>query len=676
MSKKKAASKKPAPKKAPATKKGSPKPPLSPGIPPENQLKLAEFLQHVQDGHTFADKGKKRPFCFILGAGASVQSGIPTASTFVDDWLPEIHKREASPLELKAWATAENLGIPGFTYSRRSEFYSALFDLRFKGHEEDGILYLQEKMEGVQPSYGYAVLAQLLGGVHRVVITTNFDSLASDAMFLFGGKAPFICGHERMADYIPEHSNRPVIVKIHRDLLTAPINSHAGTGHLEDAWHEPVKRLLQRYNPIFIGYGGNDGSLMQFLADLPKDTPERVYWCHYKPDNLSSKVTSYLTGKNRYLVPIDGFDQLMQEVHGVLGLPDLVKMLEEKNEARLVSLRASLAKLTETTRADVVNAVNSDGQDSPDALAARSKYAMALYDQGKYAIAELEHRTVAQLRARVLGAEHPDTLKSRNNLANALKAQGRYTEAEHEHREVLKIRERVLGAEHLETLSSRNNLANALDYQGRYAEAGQEHREVLQIRERVLGTEHLDTLKSRNNLATALQAQGKHPEAEQEHQAVLHILERVLGAEHPDTLSSRNNLANALQAQGKYAEAEHEHRAVLQFRARVLGAEHPDTLKSRNNMANAVNAQGRYAEAEPEHRAVVQFLERVLGADHPDMVKSCCNLALCLESQQKLPEALGFMQRAEQVGTKALGPGHPDTKAAKTARERIEAKLK
>ena len=131
-------------------------------------------------------------------------------------------------------------------------------------------------MEGKQLSYGYAVLAQLVSDHHRVIITTNFDSLASDALFQFGRQAPFICGHERLVDYIPEHSTRPLVIKIHHDLLIAPVSSATGTSRLDGAWHDPIRRLLQRHIPIFIGYGGNDGSLMNFLAELPKDTPERL----------------------------------------------------------------------------------------------------------------------------------------------------------------------------------------------------------------------------------------------------------------------------------------------------------------------------------------------------------------------------------------------------------------
>lgn len=93
MSQKKAASKKTARKRARAARKA---PPPATGIPADNQLTMTEFMRHLLDGHTYAKDLKKRPFCFILGAGASIQSGIPAARTLVDEWLRDLHSLAAA----------------------------------------------------------------------------------------------------------------------------------------------------------------------------------------------------------------------------------------------------------------------------------------------------------------------------------------------------------------------------------------------------------------------------------------------------------------------------------------------------------------------------------------------------------------------------------------------------
>lgn len=198
--------------------------PTSFGVPADRILPFQKFLRHFQDAHQHA--GRKPPFCFILGAGASMQSGIPATGPMVDDWLRVLHADAKSGKSLEAWATAKTLGIPGFAYACRAESYSAIYDLRWAGQEEDGILYLQEKMKDALPSYGYAVLAQLVSGPHRAIITTNFDSLATDALFQFGCEAPFICGHERLVDSL---STAPAPSSSSCTTTSSPVPSTAPT---------------------------------------------------------------------------------------------------------------------------------------------------------------------------------------------------------------------------------------------------------------------------------------------------------------------------------------------------------------------------------------------------------------------------------------------------------------
>jgi tetratricopeptide (TPR) repeat protein len=87
------------------------------------------------------------------------------------------------------------------------------------------------------------------------------------------------------------------------------------------------------------------------------------------------------------------------------------------------------------------------------------KYAMSLYQDGRYGEAEASFDQVHQTRTKVLGAEHPSTLTSMANLASTYRNQGRWKEAEELKVRVIQTRKRVLGEEHPETLTSINNLA-------------------------------------------------------------------------------------------------------------------------------------------------------------------------------------------------------------------------
>src|SRR5439155_485280 len=133
---------------------------------------LTEFLnQHGQ----LTD----RPFCFVLGAGVSKPSGIPTGGEIAAVWLKEIFEAENfDNLTLEAWATPERLEIPAFTIGKMARFYPELYRRRYGDHEQAGYAFLESQMEGKEPSYGYSVLAYLLSETpHKVVVTTNFDNL-------------------------------------------------------------------------------------------------------------------------------------------------------------------------------------------------------------------------------------------------------------------------------------------------------------------------------------------------------------------------------------------------------------------------------------------------------------------------------------------------------------------
>ena len=77
----------------------------------DNKLVITEagFLNEFLSRHT---QRPDRPFCFILGAGASRASGIPTGGEMAQAWLRELHALEnLDGLSLADWATADRLGM-------------------------------------------------------------------------------------------------------------------------------------------------------------------------------------------------------------------------------------------------------------------------------------------------------------------------------------------------------------------------------------------------------------------------------------------------------------------------------------------------------------------------------------------------------------------------------------
>ncbi len=186
-------------------------------------------------------------FAFVLGAGASVSSGSPSAAVLVRKWVGELHEllcRDEQPLE--AWAAVTALDINGFTLERAAEFYPQVYMRRFRWDRDQGYAYLEYMMEAAEPSYGYAVLAQILSDTrHRIVITTNFDNLVADALSIYGSSYPLVPGHESLTGFISGRLRRPLVAKIHRDLFLEPKNDPEGVASLPDVWRQALTPLLR-----------------------------------------------------------------------------------------------------------------------------------------------------------------------------------------------------------------------------------------------------------------------------------------------------------------------------------------------------------------------------------------------------------------------------------------------
>ena len=327
----------------------------------DNRLVITEtgFLTEFLNQHT---QRIDRPFCFILGAGVSRSSGIPTGDELAKVWLQELFEAENfGGLSVDEWAKPERLGIEKFDLANLALFYPQLYRLRYGDHEQAGYAFLESQMEGKEPSYGYSVLSYLLSETsHRVVITTNFDNLVADALSIHSSRFPLVIGHDALAQYAAVELRRPLVAKIHGALGFSPKSQPDEISALSEGWRSALGRILERYTPIVIGYEGNDGSLMGFLQSLPAHIPDRVLWCVYAPganaseclNLVSEDVRKYVRSRRGRFIPIKGFDELMARLLTKLrekgSVPDLYERLKERARQRERSYDEQQRKLFES----------------------------------------------------------------------------------------------------------------------------------------------------------------------------------------------------------------------------------------------------------------------------------------------------------------------------------------
>ena len=316
-------------------------------------------------------KGTK--FCFLIGAGASMSSGIPSGADLARKWIREIEedcgKDNFAKWKNKVGISEDNVG----------EFYPQIYEKRFGHIPESGYDCIRHYMEGKEPSLGYLILANIMvREKHNVVITTNFDNLLEDAIRTYTKEKPFIAGHEALAGYVPKRSDRPIILKVHRDLFFHPFSDREHTGTIQKAWEDILDRFLSDYFLIVLGYGGNDESLMDYFTSL--NNRKQIYWCVYNPGEESSNQDSendlswrkHLWGKlssktrnilnpNDFLIAINGFDIFMYDCYAALGYkfldgieeikrPNPMHELLEATYRRLENINAQRKEISEIKR--------------------------------------------------------------------------------------------------------------------------------------------------------------------------------------------------------------------------------------------------------------------------------------------------------------------------------------
>jgi protein O-mannosyl-transferase len=257
---------------------------------------------------------ENRSLAFVLGAGASVTSDIPTGATLADKWLRETHRQEClNGFTFEEWIDSDAPKIKGLTPDNAPQFYSQIFERRFRGDHDGGYAELENIMANKEPSLGYSLLAEILQKTrHRVVITTNFDNLVADAIAMQAQSTPLVIAHESLAGFVRPQLRRPLIAKIHRDLLLEPKNDLKGVGELDSGWTDALQKLFLTYTPIFIGYGGNDGSLMGCLKGIDKaNMLGRMFWCYREGSSLSNAVEDVILHHEGVKFAIPGFDELL-----------------------------------------------------------------------------------------------------------------------------------------------------------------------------------------------------------------------------------------------------------------------------------------------------------------------------------------------------------------------------
>lgn len=312
-------------------------------------MKEREFLNRLE----LESRYSTNRFCFILGAGASKECGVPDASDLTKEWykallrrsnIPDVWKqilvREDSEAKnetaellksdmelLKAilkpmrFENEEELSLAGlirlkFTLNDE-EKYAKLFELGFPTPAlRRGII--GKFVANRTPQEGHKRLADiLLNTSNNIVITTNFDEIVETAvrqrrnrssLILMSSAEDNSCGaFENVSNslaqgFMDPNNERPLIIKAHGDISrNVQMNTVAELRHLPEEFCQKMASVFSRYIPIFIGYAGTDAAFVDMLISYAHKNSGKwnnadygCYWLVYGKDgdNPESKVSS------------------------------------------------------------------------------------------------------------------------------------------------------------------------------------------------------------------------------------------------------------------------------------------------------------------------------------------------------------------------------------------------
>ncbi len=261
-------------------------------------------------------------YSFLLGAGCSVSSGVRSAGALVEQWRQEVFER-LYPGEIYETETAkERLSKTEGVWYNSTREYSALFEKNFDLPRQRR-MFVEKEVAGKSPNLGYAYLIRLVDtGFINTMFTTNFDDLLTESFFQFSQSRPMMCAHDSAISSVSVTSTRPKIIKLHGDYLFDDIKSTVReTESLEENTRKKFVEFGRNFGLVVVGYSGCDRSIMdvlQYLLRSEDHFKHGIYWCIRKGETPSDELIKLLWRDRVYFVEIDGFDELMGQLHNDL----------------------------------------------------------------------------------------------------------------------------------------------------------------------------------------------------------------------------------------------------------------------------------------------------------------------------------------------------------------------
>lgn len=295
------------------------------------------------------------PLIFLLGAGASISSGIKSAQDCIWDWKRDILitknpntselyknlKEDSVKQAIQRWLDNEGI-YPRLNDPDEYSFYAE----KAYPIADDRRKYFQSLFNQKEPYVGYKLLCLLnSAGIVKSIWSTNFDGLVVKAAYQMNLTPIEITLDSADRIHRNESKNELLYIALHGDYkydLLKNTNNELDTQN--DLFISTLTRYLIDKNLVVCGYSGRDKSLMEALKNAySQKGTGRLYWCGYG-HLVNSTINELINiakdiGREAYYIPTDGFDKTI--IH-------LSKACFEEEETRLNEIN-KLLKVADDT---------------------------------------------------------------------------------------------------------------------------------------------------------------------------------------------------------------------------------------------------------------------------------------------------------------------------------------
>ena len=285
------------------------------------QLQLDEFLRSLKQNIDM-------PHSLLLGAGASIESGVQSATECIWYWKKEIYlsqnpgaignysnsKLEIVRQVIQKWIDSQN-GYPALNSDEEYSFFAE----KAYPLAEDRRKYFQHMVSTHDPSLGYHIISMLAKkNIIKCVWTTNFDGLMAKCAHQYTPLVPIeITSETSERVYRNDVDQELLCIALHGDYKYGSLkNTESELDTQDGELEKALRHQLQNRDLIVIGYSGRDLSLMRALEKVYSEKGAgRLFWCGYgsHPSSSVSKLIddANTNGRSAYYIPTEGFDSTL-----------------------------------------------------------------------------------------------------------------------------------------------------------------------------------------------------------------------------------------------------------------------------------------------------------------------------------------------------------------------------